>query len=99
MAQISSLKHCTVRIFVERFNSLALAASLWTRSLLGRDEAQMELFRNLIRYINLKVEWDKLIWVPGDGTFTTKKFTQTCLQNSRSPSHSIGKWKLIWAVK
>lgn len=97
--RIASFKHCTVRFFVERFNSPATVASLWTRPLLDRDEHHIRPLSNLLLSIKFKADPDKLFWAPGNGSFFSKKFSQNCLRNTTFPSHSIGNWNLIWAVK
>lgn len=87
--RIASLKHCTIRFFVESFNYVATVASLWTRPLLERDELYIQLLRNILLNINFKADPDKLIWALGNGNFSSKKFSQNCLRISASPTHTI----------
>lgn len=52
-----------------------------------------------IEEVGLTEGVDRLVWVPGNGNFTSKTFTNRYVAHSRPVGSICGEWYLIWSLK
>lgn len=96
---LSRLKHTTVDTVLSIWKSIENEDSLWYRPLQNDELAMFLSLKQAILQIQLREDDDQLIWMPGEGIFSTTKCCKL-LQGSTSlnPS-SNSKWKAVWESK
>lgn len=67
--------------------------------LISKDEEQIKALESCIEEFGLTEGIDRLIWIPGNGNFTSKIFTKLYASQSRPPGIICGEWNLIWSSK
>lgn len=97
--RIALTKHLSIAAFKIKWNNRADSSSIWSRSLLSRDATDLTFLSSIIAALFLNRGEDLMIWVPGNGEFSTKICSQTLLAQSVSCEAISPEWKSIWNIK